>query len=131
MDVSNYLNYSPWLRNVTVAFKGGTALSKGWNAIHRFSEDIDLSIHWADLLLEEQGDENVQSFSEIEAWDKSTESNTQIKKFRDAQSKRLEQWSADFLIRLNNKLLEYRIDGLSAELEEKTKGENIHIHILE
>jgi hypothetical protein len=112
---------------VTVAFKGGTALSKGWNAIHRFSEDIDLSIHWADLLLEEQGDENVQSFSETEAWDKSTESNTQIKKFRYAQSKRLEQWSADFLIRLNDKLSEYRIDGLSAELEENTKGENIHI----
>lgn len=31
-----------------VAFKGGTALSKCWGAIERFSEDIDLSIHWAD-----------------------------------------------------------------------------------
>jgi len=26
-------------------FKGGTSLSKGYNLIHRFSEDIDLSIH--------------------------------------------------------------------------------------
>jgi predicted nucleotidyltransferase component of viral defense system len=25
-------------------FKGGTSLSKGWNIIHRFSEDIDLSL---------------------------------------------------------------------------------------
>jgi predicted nucleotidyltransferase component of viral defense system len=25
-------------------FKGGTSLSKGWNVIHRFSEDIDLSL---------------------------------------------------------------------------------------
>lgn len=25
-------------------FKGGTSLSKGWNLIERFSEDIDLSI---------------------------------------------------------------------------------------
>lgn len=25
-------------------FKGGTSLSKGWNIINRFSEDIDLSI---------------------------------------------------------------------------------------
>ncbi len=25
-------------------FKGGTSLSKGWNAIHRFSEDIDLAL---------------------------------------------------------------------------------------
>ena len=28
-----------------IAFKGGTALSKCWNVIERFSEDIDLSIH--------------------------------------------------------------------------------------
>ncbi len=25
-------------------FKGGTSLSKGWNVIHRFSEDIDLAL---------------------------------------------------------------------------------------
>lgn len=37
------------LGNYSVAFKGGTALSKCWNLIERFSEDIDLSIHWADL----------------------------------------------------------------------------------
>ena len=33
------------LGNYSTAFKGGTALSKCWNAIQRFSEDIDLSIH--------------------------------------------------------------------------------------
>lgn len=36
------------LMNTSVAayllFKGGTSLSKGWNMIQRFSEDIDLSI---------------------------------------------------------------------------------------
>ena len=127
VEVLRLLFEEQMLGEVTVAFKGGTALSKGWNAIHRFSEDIDLSIHWADLLLEEQDDKNTQSFSETEAWDKSTQSNSQIKKFRDAQSKRLEQWSADFLIRLNDKLTKYNINGLSAELEENTKGENIHI----
>ena len=26
-------------------FKGGTSLSKGWNLIRRFSEDLDLSIN--------------------------------------------------------------------------------------
>jgi len=26
-----------------IIFKGGTSLSKGWNLIQRFSEDIDLS----------------------------------------------------------------------------------------
>ena len=28
----------------TITFKGGTSLSKGWNIIHRFSEDIDLAL---------------------------------------------------------------------------------------
>ena len=27
-----------------MVFKGGTSLSKGWNLIERFSEDIDLAI---------------------------------------------------------------------------------------
>lgn len=27
-----------------LVFKGGTSLSKGWNLIERFSEDIDLAI---------------------------------------------------------------------------------------
>ncbi|GGO84318.1 hypothetical protein GCM10011348_30290 [Marinobacterium nitratireducens] len=36
-------------RDMDVAFKGGTALSKCRRAIERCSEDIDLSIHWADL----------------------------------------------------------------------------------
>ncbi len=30
-------------------FKGGTSLSKAYNLIERFSEDIDLGIHWQDL----------------------------------------------------------------------------------
>ena len=28
-----------------LTFKGGTSLSKGWNLIQRFSEDIDMVIH--------------------------------------------------------------------------------------
>lgn len=34
------------LGDLSVAFKGGTALSKCWNVIERFSEDIDLSPIW-------------------------------------------------------------------------------------
>lgn len=37
------------LGGMDVAFKGGTALSKCFSAIDRFSEDIDLSIHWGTL----------------------------------------------------------------------------------
>jgi predicted nucleotidyltransferase component of viral defense system len=30
--------------STSIVFKGGTSLSKGWNLIQRFSEDIDLAI---------------------------------------------------------------------------------------
>jgi len=33
---------TPWIANLV--FKGGTSLSKGWNLIARFSEDIDLAM---------------------------------------------------------------------------------------
>ena len=35
-------------------FKGGTSLSKGWNIINRFSEDIDIALY-RDFFLEEKG----------------------------------------------------------------------------
>ncbi len=35
---------SPW--KDVIAFKGGTSLSKGYNLIERFSEDIDLMLDW-------------------------------------------------------------------------------------
>ena len=35
---------SPWKKYIT--FKGGTSLSKAFNLIHRFSEDIDLILDW-------------------------------------------------------------------------------------
>jgi predicted nucleotidyltransferase component of viral defense system len=38
------------LGDCSVAFKGGTALSKCWSAIERFSEDIDLSIRLVEAL---------------------------------------------------------------------------------
>ena len=39
LKASFALKYSP-----NIVFKGGTSLSKGWNLIERFSEDIDLAI---------------------------------------------------------------------------------------
>lgn len=35
-------------------FKGGTSLSKGWNLINRFSEDIDIALY-RDFFLKEKG----------------------------------------------------------------------------
>jgi predicted nucleotidyltransferase component of viral defense system len=46
--VLDYLFHdSPWQSKI--AFKGGTSLSKAYNAIERFSEDVDLILDW-DLL---------------------------------------------------------------------------------
>lgn len=37
-------HHGPWASHL--AFKGGTSLSKSFNLIHRFSEDIDLILDW-------------------------------------------------------------------------------------
>jgi len=103
----------------STAFKGGTALSKCWRAIERFSEDIDLSIHWSDLAGEPD---------EIAAWEQSTQSNSQKKKFRDRQTKLLTEWSENLVDRLNERLAEYEIEGLRAELEPDSKGEKVNVH---
>jgi len=51
-------------------FKGGTSLSKGWNLIDRFSEDIDIALY-RDFYLNELGRECARA-----------ETNSQIKKLR-------------------------------------------------
>lgn len=113
------------LGDCSVAFKGGTALSKCWNAINRFSEDIDLSIHWADLSghTEEQ---------EEAAWQASIANKSQASKFRKQQGEKLRGWTADLLDRLNQRLAVYKIEGLYAEFEldkdGRASGEKIDIH---
>lgn len=103
----------------STAFKGGTALSKCWRAIERFSEDIDLSIHWSDLAGEAD---------EIAAWEQSTQSKSQKRKFRTRQTNLLTEWSADFVNRLNERLAKYGIEGLRAELESDSKGDKVNVH---
>lgn len=51
-------------------FKGGTSLSKGWDLIDRFSEDIDIALH-RDFYLNERGKECAKA-----------ETNNQIKNLR-------------------------------------------------
>ncbi|MCB0256952.1 MAG: nucleotidyl transferase AbiEii/AbiGii toxin family protein [Anaerolineae bacterium] len=101
-----------------VAFKGGTALSKCWKVIERFSEDIDLSIHWADL---------AEADDESSAWEQTTKSRSQRDKFRKDVSDRLTKWSAGLVERLNQRFVEYGIEGLGAELETDSPGEKINI----
>ena len=56
--ILDYLfNYSEWKNNFV--FKGGTSLSKCFNVIKRFSEDIDLILDWRQL-----------GYNEKEPWEK-------------------------------------------------------------
>ena len=107
------------LGDMSVAFKGGTALSKCWKVIERFSEDIDLSIHWADL---------AEADDEVEAWEKSVQSGSQQQKFRKKQQARLMAWSASLVEKLNERFAQYGIDELKAELDEDSKGEKVNVH---
>ena len=109
------------LGDFSVAFKGGTALSKCWEAISRFSEDIDLSIHWADLSGHTEAEELVE-------WSKSTQSRSQNSKFRKSQQKQLQAWSEELILKLNERLSHYNIEGLYAEIEDDSGGEKIDIH---
>ncbi|MDP2522960.1 nucleotidyl transferase AbiEii/AbiGii toxin family protein [Neptunomonas phycophila] len=107
------------LGDYAVAFKGGTALSKCWKAIDRFSEDIDLSIHWADL---------AEAENELTEWAQSTKNPSQQKKFRERQTERLTEWSSQLCEKLNQRLVQYGIEGLGAELDEDSHGEKINFH---
>ncbi|MEH6550622.1 MAG: nucleotidyl transferase AbiEii/AbiGii toxin family protein [Pseudomonadales bacterium] len=107
------------LGDFSIAFKGGTALSKCWNAIERFSEDIDLSVHWADLA----GSQN-----ELAEWTATTASRSQNDKFRKRQSIRLTEWTNALVDRLNKRFEDFGLAGLNAALEAQSNGEKIYIH---
>lgn len=109
------------LGDCAIAFKGGTALSKCWSVIERFSEDIDLSIHWSDL-------SGLSEENEAAAWLQSTKNPSQNRKFIKLQRERLILWSTRLVERLNKRFSTYKIDGLYAELDENSLGEKIDIH---
>jgi hypothetical protein len=70
--ILDYLfNYSEWKNNFV--FKGGTSLSKCFNVIKRFSEDIDLILDWRQL-----------GYNEKEPWEK--RSNNKQDKFNKESS---------------------------------------------
>lgn len=105
----------------SVAFKGGTALSKCWQVIQRFSEDIDLSVHWAEL-------SNLTEEQERDVWLQSTKNGSQARKFREKQQQRLLAWTEQLVDRLNQRFATYKIDGLKAVLEPDSSGEKVDIH---
>ena len=87
-----------------LSFKGGTSLSKGWNLIDRFSEDIDLSLH--------------HSFFGIESTTKS-------------QREKLRKQSRLYIVNELSKELEERLHGFGITDVKvvpvtKTEGNNPH-----
>ena len=108
------------LGELSVAFKGGTALSKCWNVIERFSEDIDLSVHWADLAGHSEEEEQ-------QAWEQSTLNNSQNRRFREQQQERLTEWTNALAERLNQRFQIYNISGLEAKMEPDSGGEKVDI----
>lgn len=75
-----------------MTFKGGTSLSKCFNLIHRFSEDIDLILDW-----------RVIGYGLDEPWEKRT--NSKQYKFNKDSIKRKEEFlKSDFLIKLESEL---------------------------
>ncbi len=76
-------------------FKGGTSLSKGWNLIDRFSEDIDIALY-RDFYLNELGKECAKA-----------ESNNQVKNLRIANRDYI---LGDFANELKTKLIEMGLD---------------------
>jgi hypothetical protein len=96
-----------------LVFKGGTSLSKGYGAIQRFSEDIDLTYDIRALVPDMVGD--------------STEalppSRSQEKKWSREVRARLPEWVATTVVPLIEGALQR--DGLSAKL--RVEGEKLFI----
>lgn len=101
---------SPW--KDALAFKGGTSLSKAFNIIERFSEDIDLILDWRLL-----------GYSADEPW--AHRSN----KAQDAFGKEAIQRTADFILKKILPVLEPTLkDRAGAPLEILAKNESLFLH---
>ena len=103
MKISNYL-----------LFKGGTSLSKGWNIIDRFSEDIDLALG-RDFFL-----------NEMKLPCANCTSNTQIHKLRE---KTQDYMFGEFTNELKEKLAELGVDAKVIPENEMTdeNGETLKV----
>ncbi len=66
-----------------LVFKGGTSLSKAYDVIRRFSEDIDVTYDVRALIPEVAGDGTLPK------------TNSQVKKWRDAIDRKLPAWVRD------------------------------------
>lgn len=89
-----------------LTFKGGTSLSKVYNLIDRFSEDLDLTYDVRELL------------QEISAGREYPASHSEAKRWREAVDKRLPSWISEHVAPVLKAAFER--DGVDAELEQQT-----------
>ncbi len=89
------------------AFKGGTSLSKAYQIIQRFSEDIDLILDW-----------RVLGYDTNEPW--CERSKTAQRKFNDQANERAAQWIQNKLIPdLNDKLMDLGISEVKLKISDR------------
>lgn len=92
------------------AFKGGTSLSKAYNAIERFSEDIDLILDW-----------RILGYGVNEPWEE--RSNTKQQKFIDDSNDRLFSYLKDeFLAEFKTGMEETIEQDVTVFIDEDDKG---------
>ena len=98
---------SPWKDAIT--FKGGTSLSKGFNLISRFSEDIDLILDW-----------RVLGYSAVEPWEE--RSNTKQDAFNKEANRRAEVFLSETFCPAIRADLSMELDlEINIYIEEKNK----------
>lgn len=99
---------SKW--NKEFAFKGGTSLSKAYNLIERFSEDIDLILDW-----------RVIGYNKNEPWE--VQSNTKMQKFIEESRDRLFAFLAEeFLPEFKRDMSEILKQDVQAFINENDSG---------
>lgn len=107
--VLDYLFHTSRWKNA-FAFKGGTSLSKVYNIIERFSEDIDLILDW-----------RVLGYETYEPWEK--RSNTKQQQFLDDANSRLFSFlSDDFLPVFRQELSEIAGREINAYITDNDAG---------
>jgi len=94
-----------------LVFKGGTSLSKGYEVIRRFSEDIDVTYDVRELIPELAGDDTLPT------------TNSQAKKWRDAIDEKLPAWVRDTALPAINK----HVMDTDVDVTVTVEGANIYI----
>lgn len=89
-----------------LTFKGGTSLSKAYNLINRFSEDVDLTYDIRQLV------------PELTAGREYPESSAEAKRWRKEIDKQLPAWIGDHVVPVLTAALQH--DGVEAELVQET-----------